>query len=127
VTPEAIVVDSSIWIEMLAEGANAGLCKKTLAAAKRVLVPTLVIFEVYQKIAKDVSEEDALAVVGELSRHEVVELDRHVALLAADLSLAHKLGMADSLVLAHARTAGATLVTLDNDFAQLASALVLRR
>lgn len=56
----------------------------------------------------------------------VVDLSRSIALDAADLSLTHGLAMADSLVLAHALAASATLVTLDNDFARVPQVKVLR-
>jgi toxin FitB len=62
-----------------------------------------------------------------LAQHTVADLTQEVALSAADLSIAHKLPMADSFVLAHAQRASATLVTLDDDFAGLPGATVLRK
>ena len=49
------------------------------------------------------SEEQAFAVVTAMAQHEVLDLIQDVALTAADLSLQHDLGMADSLILAHAQ------------------------
>ena len=48
-----------------------------------------------------------------------------LALEAADLSLAHGLAMADSLVYATARRFGATLVTSDSDFEGLPDTVVV--
>ncbi len=121
-----IVLDSSAWIEILSGGRHAKTCIKELKSANRIYVPTVVIFEVYRKIASSKSEDQALSAVALLSQHEVADLSREIALTAADLSLQNGLAMADSLVLAHAQQAEATLVTLDNDFAGISRARVLR-
>jgi predicted nucleic acid-binding protein len=120
------VVDSSVWIELLLLGKRHAVCRKAFDSFDEIVVPTVVFYEVYKKIAAQVSEEDALAVVGEMSRHVIADLDRTIALLAADVSRDENLGMADSLVLAHARAAGAKLLSLDNDFATIADVQVLR-
>jgi predicted nucleic acid-binding protein len=53
-------------------------------------------------------------------------VDESLALAAADVSLAHGLAMADSLVYATAQRFGATLVTADADFDGLPHAVVIR-
>ncbi len=118
-TKSPVLLDSSVWIEILGGGALAARCEAELSAAVNVLVPTVVLFEVYRKVCRATSEEEALSVITMLSQHTVSDLSREIALEAADLSIAHKLAMADSLVLAHARHVHAVLVTLDNDFADL--------
>ena len=122
-----LVLDSSAWIEILGSGPLSKACTKELKAASRVLVPTLVFFEVYKKIASSLSEDQALSAVALLSQYETKEMTREIALAAADLSLTHRLGMADSLILAHAQQEGATLVTLDNEFVGLANTTVIRK
>jgi predicted nucleic acid-binding protein len=82
---------------------------------------------VYKKIAVRHSEHQALSAIATLSQYEVLDLTREVSLTAADISIGEKVHMADSIVLAHARLAGATLLTLDNDFAGLTGALVIRK
>lgn len=121
-----VVLDSSVWIEILNNGPRANACTKELRSAQTVFVPTLVIFEVYKKIATAKSEDSALSAVALLSQCEVSDLTREVALAAADLAIQRKLAMADSLVLAHAQQQGATLVTLDNDFSGIPGARVIR-
>ena len=123
----AVLLDSSVWVEILGGGPLAARCEAELAAAAHVLVPTVVLFEVYRKVCRATSEEEALSVITLLSQHSVSDLNREIALEAADLSIAHKLSMADSVVLAHARHANAVLVTLDNDFSYLSDVRVLRR
>lgn len=124
---EAIVVDSSVWIEIFGQGALAKTCLKEVRGATRVGVPTVVLFEVYKKIASLQSEPQALSAISVLNQYEILDHTQEVALFAADIALQEKLAMADSLVLAHARSFSGTLLTLDNDFAGLNGARVIRR
>jgi predicted nucleic acid-binding protein len=89
-------------------------------------VPALVIFEVCRKVTAKVSDDEALRVASWLRTFGILNLTDEIALHAIDLSLSHKLGMADSLVLAHSMREGAQLVTLDNDFALIKEAVVIR-
>lgn len=84
------------------------------------------IYEVYKVIRRDISEERAIEAVSALRRATITPVDESLALEAADVSLAHGLAMADSLVYATARRFGATLVSGDADFEGLADAVVIR-
>lgn len=119
------VIDSSCWVEIFADGPAAKKCLKEVKTSKNILVPTLVVFEVYRKIKQSVSDELGLTAISYLSQFNVQTLTREISLLAADLSLQHKLGTADSLILAHAHEASAELITLDNDFRNLPRVRVL--
>jgi len=57
-----------------------------------------------------------VAAVSALRRATIVPVDEPLALEAADVSLAHGLSMAESLVYVTARRFGAKLVTGDADF-----------
>jgi predicted nucleic acid-binding protein len=120
-----MVVDSSVWIEILQHGSLHDKCLKAIHR-QTVRVPTVILFEVYRKLKSKVSEDVALEAVAALGRYEAVELTREIALLAGDLSLEHDLAMADALVLASAHYFGDVLLTLDNDFLNLPSARVIR-
>lgn len=124
---DSIVLDSSVWIEILSKGNLEKICLRELKKAKKVIVPTLVIFEIYRKIVKDVSEDQGLLAVALISQYEVFDLTKDVALTAADISLQHKLPMADSIVLACARQTSSKLITLDNDFAGIEGVKILRK
>ena len=121
-----IVFDSSCWIEVLTQGPLSKICDKELRNATQVLIPTIVIYEVYKKISSSISEDQALSVVALMSQHKIVDLTRDISIAAADLSLARKLPMADSLVLAHAQYEDAILVTLDNEFRGIPHVKILR-
>lgn len=123
----SVLFDSSAWLELLGQGPLSKFCKKELDRAETVHVPTLVLYEVYKKIHLSVSEDQALSAVSLLSQYKVIELTSEIALTAAQLSLQWKLGMADSLILAHAQSAGASLITLDNDFAGIEGVQVIRK
>jgi len=89
-------------------------------------VSAIEIYEVYKVIRRDLSEERAVEAVSALRRATIAAVDESPALEAADLSLAHGLAMADSIVYATARRHRATLVTADSDFAGLADTVVIR-
>jgi predicted nucleic acid-binding protein len=89
-------------------------------------VSAVEIYEVYKVIRRDLSEERAIEAVSALRRGTIAPVDEPLALEAADLSLAHGLAMADSLVYATARRFKATLVTGDADFEGLPDTVVIR-
>jgi predicted nucleic acid-binding protein len=89
-------------------------------------VSAIEVYEVYQVIRRDLSEERALEAISALRRATIVPVDESLALEAADLSLEQGLAMADSIVYATARRHGATLVSADADFEGLPGAVVIR-
>jgi predicted nucleic acid-binding protein len=90
------------------------------------LVSAIEIYEVYKIIRRDLSEERAVEAVSALRRASIAPVDGSLALEAADISLAHGLAMADSIVYATARRHAARLVTADADFDGLPDAIVIR-
>ena len=110
------LVDSSAWLEFLADGPNAGQFREVVGDAGQLLVPTIVLFEVFKRLLAQRGEEDALKAAAYLQRGHVVPLDAETALAAAGLSLELRLPMADSLILATARERGAIVWTQDADF-----------
>ena len=84
------------------------------------------VYKVYKVIRRDLSEERAVEAVSALRRATIAPVDESLALEAADVSLAHGLAMADSLVYATARQHRAKLVTADADFEGLPEAIVVR-
>ena len=110
------VVDSSAWLEYLSDGPNAKAFSAAVEATTKLVVPVVTIYEVYKKVKLVVGEDKAIEAVAVMSRGKVVDIDVSVALEAADVSLAEKLAMADSLILATARLHQATLWTQDAHF-----------
>lgn len=87
-----------------------------VAHPNRIIVPALVLYEVYRFLLKSGEEAQAILLLAHLKRGDVRAVDEEIAQLAAELSLKHRLGTADSVILATARICAAKLVTLDNDF-----------
>jgi predicted nucleic acid-binding protein len=111
-----IVLDSSGWLEFFGDGPYADQFAARLRHPANVMTPTIAIYEVYKWIKRERSEDDAMYAAATMRKTRVVDLSDEIALTAADLSLAHKLPMADAIILATARTHGAELVTTDGDF-----------
>lgn len=91
-----------------------------------MLVSVIEVYEVYRAIRRDVSEERALAAVAAMRRAIIEPIDDALALEAADISLAHGLAMADSVVYATARRHRATIITTDADFESLPETVIIR-
>lgn len=110
------VVDSSGWVEYFTKGSKAKLFIPPVRDLENLLIPSICIYEVFKRLALDMGEENALQAVGVMSYGRVIELDRKIAIDAAQLSLELKLAMADSIILATAREYDATLWTQDAHF-----------
>jgi predicted nucleic acid-binding protein len=110
------VVDSSGWLEYLADGPNAGFFAKALEATAVLIVPTMSLYEVFKRVLQQRNEGDALQVVALMQQGRVVELSGELALAAAHLSVQLGLPLADSVMLATARACEAVLWTQDADF-----------
>ena len=113
-----ILVDSSGWLGYFKGGPLADAYEPYLQAPGLV-VPTIVLYEVYKVLCRDLSEDEALLGAARLKAAEVVPLDDSVAMAAADISLHHGLAMADAIVYATAQAHDALLVTSDQHFAEL--------
>ena len=110
------VVDSSGWIEYFNGGPNARFFQPAILATDELVVPTMVILEVYRHIRKHGGWDAALRAVAGMKQGKVQELDEQMALNAGELGIEHGLPLADSVILASARIHGATLWTQDSDF-----------
>lgn len=122
-----ILVDSSGWLEFLTGGPLAGSCAPALKDLRDVITPTIVLYEVYKFIKRERGEEEALVAVGQMGKTRVVPLTDPVALTAADLSLKHKLAMADAIVYATAVLEGSKVLTCDADLADLPGVTFLKK
>ena len=114
------VVDSSGWLEYLADGPNADFFANSILATADLLVPTLSLYEVFKRVLQQRGEDDALQAVALMQQGMIVELSVSLALSAARISLNDKIPMADSIMLATARAYGATLWSQDSDFENIA-------
>lgn len=105
------VVDSSAWLEYFANGPNARFFAPAIEETDQLLVPTLILYEVFKQVLQQTDESRALQAVATIQQGRVVDLIAPLALSAARISLGHRLPRADSIILATARAFDATLWT----------------
>lgn len=122
-----ILIDSSAWIEFFTQGPLSKTIEREIKGEEAILVPTLVLYEVYKKICRLVSQEEALSAISLLSSFHIADLSREIALTAADLSFEYDLAMADSMILSTAQIYQARLLTLDTDFRRVPNVKLLKR
>ena len=110
------VVDSSAWLEYFADGSNASFFAEPIEDIETLVVPTLSLFEVFNRVLQQRDESTALEAVAVMQQGTVVDLEATIALNAARLSVELRLPLTDSVILATARQYGAELWTQDADF-----------
>ena len=113
------LVDTSGWLEYFADTPSAKHFAKAIESTSTLIVPTIVLYEVFKKVRTQLGEDKAFVAVAQLKLGTVTAVDEAVALLAAKLSSDHKLPMADALIYATAQLRGATVYTQDAHFREL--------
>ena len=110
------IVDSSGWLEYFSDGSNSAFFATPLREAADLIVPTITIYEVFKVVCRQRNESDALQAIALMQQGRVVDLISNISIVAAKISVDHRLPMADSIILATARIYGATIWTQDSDF-----------
>ena len=110
------VVDSSGWLEYLADGPNASFFAPAIENTRELITPSISLYEVFKRVLQQRGEDDALRAIAVMAQGQVIDLDTTLALEAAKTSVELRLPMADSIILATARTYNATVWTQDEDF-----------
>ncbi len=110
------LVDTSAWIEWLIGSDVGSVVSAALPDRDEWVVPTIVQLELFKWLTREVGEDKADQVIAFTETCRVVILDSRMALAAADVSLRHKLAMADAIIYATAQSEGAEVVTCDAHF-----------
>ncbi len=110
------LVDTSGWIEYFVDGPNATFFSAPIEAVDELVVPTVCLFEAFEKISLVAGQSQALQAIAQMQQARVIDLTADIALKASLLSVQHRLPMADSLIYATARTVAATVWTQDEHF-----------
>ncbi len=122
---ELVLVDSSGWVEYFGEGPKAAAFASYLEREESLLLPTIVLYEVYRKLFRQSGTPVADRFLSYAFRARGVVLDARLAILAVRASLEFRLAMADAIIYATARMFQVKLVTSDPDFAPLPGVTVL--
>jgi predicted nucleic acid-binding protein len=110
------VVDSSAWLAYLRGEPNAHRFATAIEDPSSLVVPSIVVLEVYRYLRRVTDIETAIRAIAPLTGGRVIDLTSDLAILAAELGHRHGLPLADSVILATARRLEATLWTQDADF-----------
>lgn len=110
------VVDSSGWLEYFADGPNADVFAPAVESTAELVVPSITLLEVAKRTLAQRGEAAAAIVITAMQQGRVVDLDATLALRSARLGLELRLPLADSVILATARSFDAVLWTQDADF-----------
>lgn len=110
------LVDSCGWLEYFANGPKADFYAAALEDQSSLLVPTICLIEVFKRIFQQRGEDAALQAAAAMHQGLIVPLDAGIALRAAKLSSDLKIPLADSVILATARTFLAVIWTQDLHF-----------
>jgi predicted nucleic acid-binding protein len=97
------VVDSSGWLEYFSGASNAGFFEEAITDAAHLLVPTVIVYEVLERVLSSKGERAATTALSILRKARIVDMDERIAVMAARIGVAEGLPMADSIILATAR------------------------
>ena len=120
--PDSYLIDTCGWIEYLSDSTLSDSFSPFIESATpdRCFTPTMIIYEVYKRITSVYNEEEAMKAVAHIKNcTSVLDMTESIAISAADLSLKHRIPMADSIILATAKSKGASIITSDTDFKEL--------
>ena len=110
------IVDSSGWLAYFADEPNAEHFLAPLNDETSLVVPTVMIYEVFKVVLRESNENDALQAAVAMQKGTVVDLTATLAIAASKLSLEYNLPIADSIILATAKEFNAILWTQDSAF-----------
>jgi predicted nucleic acid-binding protein len=113
------LVDSSGWLEYFADDKNSDFFTPAIEDTEKLIVSTINIYEVFKRILQQRDENDAIQAVAVMQQAQVVDVTSTISLFAARISHEIKLPIADSLILATAKSMNATLWTQDSDFKKI--------
>ena len=114
------VVDSSVWVEILADGPAASrLMEHVPERQDAIVIPAIVLLEVTKWIARESSEETRNRFLAFTGQCIEAPLDMGLALRAADVHRDYKLATADAIVYATALAHDSEFLTCDAHFKDL--------
>ncbi|MBI5392526.1 type II toxin-antitoxin system VapC family toxin [Candidatus Woesearchaeota archaeon] len=120
------LIDSSIWLEFLANSSYQDLIESN----EVLFVSSVSIFEIRKKLLKEkIDKEIILKSINFIKArsHFVIPISTQIAEKAAEISMEFKLHTADAFIYTTALLNDCLLITADNDFRGLNSVQVLEK
>ena len=121
------IVDSSGWVEYMGAGPKADSFARYLNFPEYLLLPSVIVFEVYKKVSREQGKNlaDTFLSLAFGFGDRLIALDLELSILAARTSLDTHLPMADAIIYTTAQYYKAQLVTSDAHFANLPGVVFL--
>jgi toxin FitB len=121
------IIDSPGWLEYLSSGPKAVDFATYIEIPENVLLPTIVLYEVYRVLVHEQCHELAEGFLSQMfmSSERLVNIDVDLAQRAALLSIEKQMCMATAMVYAAALKHRATLVTSDSRLESLDSVTLI--
>jgi len=113
------IVDSSCWLEYLADSKVGNLVSGAIEDLNSLLVPSITLYEVFKKLLIEKDEDSALLAIAHMKQGLVINLDPDLSIFSAKIGKDYKLPMADSIIYATAKKYNCILWTQDKHFKDL--------
>ncbi len=110
------VVDTSLWVEYLADGPLADVAEGCIEPLENCIVPAMVHYELAKWSLRSPDAKQSNLALSLLAQCSVAAMDTIVATDAAGFSLEYKLHATDAIIYATARLHNAPLYTCDAHF-----------
>jgi predicted nucleic acid-binding protein len=115
------LVDSSCWLEYFAGSSEGEAVASAIEDIDKLLVPTIVLYEVFKKILTELDEDRGLFAVAHMKQGHVISLDSDLSIYSASVGKEYKLALADSIIYATNKKYNSILWTQDKHFKGLSS------
>jgi toxin FitB len=115
------LVDSSCWLEYFAGSSVGEAVASAIEDIDNLLVPTIVLYEVFKKLLTELDEDRALFAVAHMKQGHVINLDSDLSIYSASVGKEYKLALADSIIYATNKKYNSILWTQDKHFKGLSS------
>ena len=110
------VVDSSCWLEFIEDSTIGNEVAPIIADVEHLLVPSIVLYEVFRKLAAMKGSTYANGFIQGMLNARVIPLDAALSISAANISRKYQLPMADSIIYSTVVEYDAVLWTADRHF-----------
>ena len=119
------LIDSYGWFEYFFGSKKGEAIREIIRSDDEIIISPVNIVEVYSKYLRERPGEAEEKKLFMLSRSKIIPLDTKISETASKLKVNLKLGIADSIVLATARTEKASIVTGDRHFKGMSDVVFL--
>jgi toxin FitB len=121
------LVDSSAWIEYFIGSELSLNFVEVIENFEELIVPGIVIFEVYKYILRERNEDYANEAYNFMLNGKIIPLTAKISKNAASMSIKHKLPMADSIIYTIAHLFNSIIYTQDEDFKGLPNVIFFNK